>query len=211
MKDPSSLTERDQADAGRLRELALTRTSGYENPIRERAVIAEIIDSYTGFTRGVIRGRVGGTDDPWQATEEISLEALRKLGVELAKKHTFHKPLRRVVHDCMDSALKSYFRTLARQNPPEPVDAGDLAADEAEALPSEEEQARAFGARLEGLSDRDRRIAIERFWVGRPPVEIARQLGISDNALAVATNRAIERLKASHAMRGVRQRRNPAA
>jgi RNA polymerase sigma factor (sigma-70 family) len=211
MKAPPSLTERDQADAKRLRELALTRAPGYENPLRERSIVAQIIASYTEFTRAVIRGRVGGTDDPWHATEEISQEALRKLAVALTKKHTFHKPLRRVMHDCMDSARKSYFRTLARQDPPEPVDTDDLALGETEALPSQEEQARAFGGRLEGLSDRDRRIAIERFWVGRPPAEIACMFGISDNALAVATNRAIERLKASYAMRDVRQRRNRAA
>jgi DNA-directed RNA polymerase specialized sigma24 family protein len=209
MKDPASFTSRDHADAKRLRELALTRTPGHENPLRERTVIAEIIASYTEFTRAIIRGRVGGTEDPWQATDEISQEALRKLGV--AKKHTFHKPLRRVMHDCMDRARKGYFRTLARQDPPKPVDTDELAVDETEALPSEEDQARAFAARLEGLSDRDRRIAIERFWVGSPPVEIARMFAISDNALAVATNRAIERLKASHAMRDVRQRRNRAA
>lgn len=203
---PPSQRARDEIDAKRLRNLGLSRTPGYEEPLRERAIIAEIVASYWTWTRNIARGKLGGLQDPDHAADDVTQRTMRKLAKALENKHDFNKPLRRVVLDNIKYAKADYFRALGASDRTPPVDLDDIPPDRdpPEALPSEEEQARAFAARLDGLLERDRRIAIERFWVGRPPEEIAALLGISRNAVDVATHRAIQRLRDSHTMDDVR-------
>ena len=198
---------RDRHDAALLRELGLARKPGRENPLRERHVQAELLASYRPWIYRIVSRRLRGRPNRYETAEDITQEIFHELARRLAETHQFPKAFRRVVLDYIDWRVADYLKSPSHKHESEVSDPETIAETVAAPaqLPSEETQAADFAARLEGLNDRDRRIAIERFYNGRSPSEIAEMLGITPNACHQACHRVAQRIAASAAMADVRQ------
>jgi RNA polymerase sigma-70 factor, ECF subfamily len=205
VSDPA--TARDADDARLLRQLALAHDQGDTQTIRH--LQAQLLGAYRTFIRNIARGRLRGAADPHHDAEEVTQDVMRRLARALANKQSFNKPFRQVVLDNIEWQIKDYWKAPARRDESEPHDLAALPAQRRapEPLPSLEEQARDFAARLEGLSERDRMIVVERLYLGRTPEEIARRLGVSRAACDTAASRAFAKLRAADSMTDVRKRR----
>ena len=198
---------RDAEDARLLRRLALAYEQNDAPNIRH--LTAELIGGYYVFIRNIARGRLRGAADPHHDAEEVAQDVMRRLALALANKRSFNKPFRQVVLDNIEWQLKDYWKSPTRKDESEPHDPAALPVQQRapEPLPSHVEQARDFAARLEGLSERDRMIVVERLYVGRTPEEIAQRLGVSRAACDTASSRAFATLRAADSMTDVRKRR----
>jgi RNA polymerase sigma factor (sigma-70 family) len=210
---------RDALDAKLLTQLADVLAPGRENPLRARDLEGQLLGAYWGWTKGIVRGKLArlprrvGVNDPEHDSEEITQEVLRRLHVALLKRPTFDKPFFKVVLDNIDWAVKDYLKAPARRDESDPTDLDALPPQSraADVLPSLVEQARDVAARLEGLSERDHRIATERLYVGRTPEEVAEILGVSRETCDTAYSRTVARLRESPQMADVRKRRGLSA
>lgn len=205
---PVSATSSDEVDARLLRQLVYARRPGHENPLRARNLTAQLLDPYWRFAKNIIRGRLMGVSDPEHDAEEVAVDVLKRLARALENKQRFNKPFRRVVLDNIDWALKDYWKSPARDDESDPHDLEGLVPPSGVPgpPPSLVDQARAFDSRLEGLSERDRRIIVERLYVGRSPEEVAEVLGVSREACDTAFSRAVARLREGTSMADVRNR-----
>ncbi|HEX8647401.1 MAG TPA: sigma-70 family RNA polymerase sigma factor [Thermoleophilaceae bacterium] len=203
--DPGSA--RDAEDARLLRQLALAHEQ--DDPQGIRRLTTELMGAYWPFIRNIARARLRGAPDPHHDAEEVAQDVMKRLARALANKQLFNKPFRQVVLDNIDWQLKDYWKSPTRRDESDPHDLAALPLQRRapEPLPSLEEQARDFAARLEGLSERDRTIVVERLYVGRTPEEIAQHLGVSRAACDTASSRAFAALRAADAMTDVRKRR----
>jgi RNA polymerase sigma factor (sigma-70 family) len=210
---PPAAQARDELDAKLLRQLADARTPGREDPLRARNIEAQLLGGYWGWTKGIVRGKLRGVNDPDHDAEEITQDVLRRLHVALLKRQAFGKPFFKVVLDNIGWALMDHWKAPARQDESDPADLDALPPQSRapELLPSLAEQARDVDARLEGLSERDRRIVTERLYVGRTPEEVAELLGVSREACDTAFSRAVARLRETPQMADVRKRGNLSA
>lgn len=199
---------RDERDAKLLRALAEARRTGRENPFRARDVEAQLLGSYVVFIENIARGRLDGVEDPARDAEEITNDVLRRLTKALRNKQQFDKPFWRVVLDNLDWAVRDCWKARRRQVDTEAFDDTTVVP---EAPPSLLDDARAFAARLDGASERDHRILVERFYVGRSPTEIAELLGISREACDTACSRALARLRQGESTADVRKRQDSSA
>jgi RNA polymerase sigma-70 factor (ECF subfamily) len=204
--DPGSA--RDAEDSRLLRELARAHEGGDSQGVRH--ITAQLLGAYWTFIRNVARGRLRGAPDPHHDAEEVAQDVLRRLARALDNKQSFNKPFRQVVLDNIEWQMKDYWKAPARRDESEPHDLDALPAQRRapEPLPSHAEQARELAARLEGLSERDRTIVVERLYVGRTPDEIAQRLGVSRAACDTAASRAFAKLRAADSMTDVRKRRH---
>lgn len=203
--DATSRATRDARDEKWLRELAAARRPGRENPLRARDLIAKLVGAYWQFMRDHARGRMSGMPDPFRDAEDIAGEASRRLVKRLLKDHEFPKPFWRVVLDYLDWTLIDFWKSPGYKVPAEATDletVGNGAAPPP--LQSEADQARDLDWRLSGLSEKDRRIVLERLYVGRTPLETAQELGIPRERCDVAYSRAIKRLREGETMADAR-------
>jgi RNA polymerase sigma factor (sigma-70 family) len=222
-KQPPPLTARarDELDAKLLRQLAEARRPGREDPLRARDIEAQLLGGYWGWTKAIVRGRLtrlmggrlAGVNDPDSDAEEIAQDVLKRLHVALKKRHAFGKPFFKVVLDNIEWALQDYWKAPARRDESDPTDLDALPPQSRapDPLPSLADQARDVDARLDGLSERDRRIVAERLYVGRTPEEVAELLGVNREACDTAYSRAVARLRKSPQMADVRKRRDLSA
>lgn len=204
--DPGSA--RDAEDSRLLRQLALAHEQDDSREIRH--LTGQLIGAYWTFIRNIARGRLRGAADPHHDAEEVAQDVMRRLARALANKQSFDKPFRQVVLDNIEWQMKDYWKAPARRDESEPHDLAALPVQRRapEPPPSLEEQARDVAARLDGLSERDRHIVVERLYVGRSPDEIARRLGVSRAACDTASSRAFAKLRAADSMTDVRKRRH---
>lgn len=204
--DATSRAARDARDAKWLRQLAAARRPGREDPLRARDLIAKLVGAYWQFMRDRARGRMSGMPDPLRDAEDIASEASRRLVVRLLKDHEFPKPFWRVVLDYLDWTLTDFWKSPGYKVP---ADAADLETIGNGAAPpplkSEAEQARDLDECLSGLSDRDRRIVLERLYVGRTPLETAQALGIPRKRCDEVYSLAVKRLRAGESMADARK------
>ena len=211
---PSGAKERDELDATLLGQLADALAPGSENLLRARRLEGQLLDGYVGWIKGIVRGNLGRLPkrvvvyDPEHEAEEITGDVIRRLHVALVKRQTFDKPFFKVVLDNIDWAFKDFLKSSARRDESDPTDLDTLSAPSRAPgpQPSLVDQARDFSARLEGLSERDRRIVTERLYVGRTPEEVAELLGVSRETCDTAYSRAVARLRESPQMADVRKR-----
>lgn len=69
------------------------------------------------------------------------------------------------------------------------------------------EEAEALNKRIQGLSPRDRQIAVGRMFLGREPADLAADLGMSRSAFDTAYHRMLGRLAVSDDLEDERNRR----
>lgn len=204
--DAPSRAARDARDEKWLRELAAARRLGREDPLRARDLIAKLVGSYLQFMRDHARGQMSGMPDPLRDAEDIAGEASRRLVKRLLKEHAFPKPFWRVVLDYVDWTLTDFWKSPSYKVPAEATDlrtVGNGAAPPP--LESEAEQARDLQSRLSGLSEKDRRIVLERLYVGRTRTETAQMLGYQLERCDEAYSRAVKRLREGETMADARK------
>lgn len=204
--DAASRAARDARDEKWLRELAAARRPGREDPLRARDLIAKLVGAYLQFMRDHARGQMSGMPDPLRDAEDIASEASRRLVKRLLKDHQFPKPFWRVVLDYVDWTLTDLWKSPGYKVPAEATDLETIGNGAAPPpLKSEPEQARDLDARLSGLSEKDRRIVLERLYVGRTPLETAQALGIPRERCDEAYSRAVKRLREGETMADARK------
>jgi RNA polymerase sigma factor (sigma-70 family) len=208
----------EDPDAFLLQQLAVARRRD-DGGLSAALVTTELLQRHVG----AIDQRIRWKTHSWRATEEDRAEiangVLLRLAQVLERKTTFTTAFRYVVAANVDWEVKDVVRRRMRHGAEAPRDVEDLPETAgahgrkrgaqtggADPLPETDagttgpdpeslaEQARDFAHRIEDLSERDRRILTERFFVGRPIEEIAELLDMSRGAVDTATHRALKRL-----------------
>jgi DNA-directed RNA polymerase specialized sigma24 family protein len=203
--DATSRVARDARDEKWLRALAAARRPGREDPLRARDLIGKLVGAYLQFMHDYARGQMSGMPDPLRDAEDIASEASRRLVKRLLKDHEFPKLFWRVVLDYVDWTLTDFWKSPGYKVPADATDLETVGNNAPPLLKSEAEQARDLDARLSGLSGKDRRIVLERLYVGRTPLETAQALGIPRERCDEAYSRAVKRLREGGTMADARK------
>ena len=218
--DDSSDDDAD-LDAALLREIAAARQRD-DGGLSADLAMTELLGRYSGYIRRVARYelyrlRLRPSDDDLDEVESAVFERLVKA---LGRKTQFGKPFKYVVADNVEWECKDFARVrwrraaesthdpeklppaasaLGRKRSsegwrPETMNEGDEDGPDSDGLAA---QARAFGARIAGLPDRERTILSQRFLGGMGPQEIAAGLGVHRRVVDTATHRALKKLLGS--------------
>jgi RNA polymerase sigma-70 factor (ECF subfamily) len=183
----------DDRDERFLRQARAARAAGYA--AGEREAISRLIEPYWSWARTIAYGRIGGVGDPAADAEEIAQELMRRLVLLLGRKLEFDTSFRAVAVANLNFAIKDYWRRAARTKS-RPVDPDDLAEVEAEPeAPAAAEAADALEPYLEGLSERERELAHERFVLDLSPAEIAERHGMKRGTVDVAMHRIFKKMR----------------
>lgn len=214
-------------DARLLRQLHIAR-GREDGGLSFDLLLGEVLSPWWEPIRRIARWRLHTLRPSEADLSEIAAEVFERLSGAIGRNESFTKPFKYVVADNIEWAAVDYARARKRRAaetphdpdklPPPPAQAGARRNDggSLDALPEREgdgpspdglaEQARDFGALIEGLGPRDHRILSERFMRGTPPEEIAQMLGIGRGALDTATHRALRRLSTDPVITLVRKR-----
>jgi RNA polymerase sigma-70 factor (ECF subfamily) len=190
MIEPSPPEDRDERF---LRQARAARAAG--DAVGEREAISRLIEPYWSWARTIAYGRIGGVGDPAADAEEIAQELMRRLVLLLGRKLEFDTSFRAVAVANLNFAIKDYWRRAARTKS-RPVDPDELVEVEAEPeAPAAAEAADALEPYLEGLSDRERELAHDRFVLDLSPTEIAARHGMKRGAVDVAMHRIFKKMR----------------
>ncbi|HEU5106751.1 MAG TPA: sigma-70 family RNA polymerase sigma factor [Solirubrobacterales bacterium] len=199
-EEPSQSEARDES---LLRRARAARAAG--DAVAEREAITRLIAPYGDWGRAVAYGKIGGADDPAADAEEIAQDLLRRLAQLLKRKLEFDSSFRVVAFMNLRYAIKDYWRRSARtQSTPVAPEEMPVVVAPPEA-PAAEEMSNALEPYLEGLSERERTLARERFVLDLSPSEIAERHGMKRGTLDVAMHRIFKKMRENGPL-GVRNR-----
>jgi RNA polymerase sigma factor (sigma-70 family) len=216
--------------AALLRQLALAQQHD-DGGLSADLIMAELLGRYSAYIRRIARFRLHRLRPSGHDLDDIESGVFERLVKTLARKTQFGKPFKYVVADNVDWECKDFARARRRRAPesthaPEklPPAASPLGrkrsatgtirdtmheADEdgpdSDGLAA---QARAFGARIAGLPERDRSILTRRFLASMCPEDIADGLDVHRRVVDTATHRALKRLFDSDEFSSERQARD---
>ena len=154
----------------------------------ERLMSASLDQAYTQARR-----TLGNAADAQDAVQEAMVQIMRSAH-RFDAARPFAPWLARHVHDACCRLRWRARRTRARE---QAVAQPDVLT------PPEGVDAEAVRAAVSGLPERDRAAIELHYWAGLPQAEVARELGLSENALSVRLHRARERLRGLFARRGL--------
>jgi RNA polymerase sigma factor (sigma-70 family) len=186
-----------------LRRARAARASG--DAAAEHEAISRLIEPYWACGRAIAYGKLGGVDDPRADAEEIAQDLLRRLARLLERKLEFETPFRTVASANLNFAIKDYRRRLARTEST-PVDPVELPETEAPpGAPGAREMIGALEPYLDELTERERKIALDRFVLDLSPSEIGARHGMKRGAVDTAMHRIFKKMR-EHTAAGVRNR-----
>ncbi len=203
MSDPASSDE--ERDERNLKALRDARASG--TLAAQQDALARLLDPYWGWGRSIAYGKIKGVPNRHSDAEEIAQELIRRLVKALENKLEFAQPFHVVAAKNLGWAIKDYWRrkygeeAFAMDPQEMPDDLGASAG-----TPSVADQANTFGPYLNGLSERERELVIERIFLDMTPEEIASRHGMSRGAVDTALHRSLKKLRASPQQDDVRNR-----
>ena len=175
--------------------------------LRRLHILEELLGPYFGFARGQFALKLSGYDLIDSDLDDLAHRVLKRL-VDTIRNGNLRKPLTNAALDNIDWEVTDYQRRIAQtaaerlQDPEELASAREREAPRLTSL----EEAEAFTARIAELGERERRILTERFYAGKPPAEIAEELGISRENVDTISSRALAKLRHSDSMADVRKR-----
>lgn len=199
-KEPSPTDARDERF---LRRARAARSAG-DDPA-EREAISRLIEPYWPWARSIAYGKIGGADDPDADAEEIAGDLLRRLARLLERKLEFDSSFRVIAFVNLNYAIKDYRRRVGR-TASTAVDPDELTAVEAPPeAPGIEEMSAALEPYLDGLSERERKLAHDRLVLDLSPTEIGERHGMRRGAVDTAMHRIFKKMR-ENAPRDVRDR-----
>jgi RNA polymerase sigma factor (sigma-70 family) len=189
-EEPSPADSRDEHF---LRRARAARAAG--DRAAEREAISRLIEPYWSWGRSIAYGQISGADDPSADAEEIAGDLLRRLVQLLEKKLEFDTSFRGVAVANLKYAIKDYWRRSARTKST-PVDPDDLVAVDARPeAPDAKEMLGALSPYLEGLNERERRLAHDRLVLDLSPSEIGERHGMKRGAVDTAMHRIFKKMR----------------
>jgi RNA polymerase sigma factor (sigma-70 family) len=204
----SKMNPSEERDERLLRRARAARAAG--DAAAEREAICRLIAPYGDWARAIAYGKIGAADDPAADAEEIAQDLLRRLAQLLKRKLEFDSSFRVVAFMNLRYAIKDYWRRSARtQSTPVAPEEMPVVVAPPEA-PAAEEMSSALEPYLEGLSERERTLARERFVLDLSPTEIAERHGMKRGTLDVAMHRIFKKMRENGPL-GVRNRDRGAA
>lgn len=193
----------DTRDERLLRRARAARAAG--DAAGEREAIARLIAPYGDWGRSIAYGKIGAADDPAADAEEIAQDLLRRLAQLLKRKLEFDTSFRVVAFMNLRYAIKDYWRRSSRtkSTPVAPEEMPVIVAPPE--VPETEEMSGALEPYLDGLSERERTLARERFVHDLSPTEIAERHGMRRGTVDVAMHRIFKKMRENGPL-GVRNR-----
>jgi RNA polymerase sigma factor (sigma-70 family) len=189
-EEPNPVDARDERFLRKAR-----RARADEDLAAEREAISRLLEPYWEWARTIAYGRIGGVDDPATDAEEIAQELMRRLVLLLARKLEFDTSFRTVVVVNLDYAIKDYWRRSGRARS-RAVDPEELAEVEAQpGAPGVGENLDSLRPYIAGLSERERRLAHDRFVLDLSPSEIAARHGMKRGAVDTAMSRILKKMR----------------
>lgn len=158
--------------------------------------LAKLVDRHLSLVHSVAR-RITANDE---AARDVSQTVFLRL-VKKASKIPSALPLTAWFHRETHSASVDYVRSEVRRQKREQT-AASLDAMKATSEPWDQLAPEIDGA-IDELSENDRALVLLRFYQNKTHPEIARELGINDDAARMRTNRALEKLRAILGKRGI--------
>ncbi len=217
------MTEISSPDAARdetnLQALREARNAG--NVTGERDALAGLLAPYAQWGHSIAYAKINGVPNRSADADEIAQELMSRLVKALNKTLDFESPFYVVAAKNLEWAILDYWRASVSEeafplDPSKIVDDVDTngevmvpATDEA--VISVTGQAQAFGPYLDGLSERDRELVIERIFLDMTPMQIAARHGMSRGAVDTAMHRLLNRLRQSPQLDDVRSRQESTA
>ena len=170
-------------------------------------ILEELLRPYFGFARRLFAFRLSGFMLDESDLDDLAHRVLKRLA-DTIENGNLHKPLKNAALDNIDWEVMDFYDRLARTSRERLQDPETIArAREREVTTlTSLEEAEAFNARIAELDERERRILTERFYAGKPPAEIAKELGMSRGNLDTVSSRALAKLRDSDSMADVRKR-----
>jgi len=204
-EDPSPDAARDERN---LRALRAARASG--GSAAEREALARLLEPYWGWARSIAYAKIHGVPNRQADADEIAQELIGRLVKALNTKLEFDAPFHIVTAKNLTWTIADYWRRRGREEA-HPLGPAEMPEDpdtheEVEETASTTEQARAFGAYLEGLSERERELVTERIFLDMTPAQIAARHGMSRPAVDTALHRALAKIRRSGKLDDVRKR-----
>jgi RNA polymerase sigma factor (sigma-70 family) len=189
-EEPNPIDARDERF---LKEARRARAAG--DGAAEREAISRLLEPYSDWARSIAYGRIDGVDDPATDAEEIAQELMRRLVLLLARKLEFDISFRAVASVNLNYAIKDYWRRSGRARS-KAVDPDELAEVEAQpGAPGEAENIDSLRPYFEGLGERERRLAHDRFVLDLSPSEIAERHGMKRGAVDTAMSRILKKMR----------------
>ncbi len=212
------MTDTSSPDAARdeINLQALRDARNARDVAGERDALARLLAPYSLWGRSIAYAKINGVPNRSADADEIAQELMSRLVKALNAKLDFEMPFHVVAAKNLVWAIRDYWRGSDAEKA-FPLDPHNIAADEAiapttdEAVISPTDQARAFGPYLDGLSERDRELVIERIFLDMTPGQIASRHGMSRGAVDTAMHRLLHRLRESPQLDDVRNRRESTA
>jgi RNA polymerase sigma factor (sigma-70 family) len=199
-EEPSPTDARDER---LLRRARAARSGG--DTAAEREAISRLLQPYWPWARSIAYGKIAGADDPKADAEEVAGDLLRRLARLLERKLDFDTSFRVVAFANLNYAIKDYRRRSGRIASIA-VDPEELTTVEASPeAPDAEEMSSALEPYLDGLSERERRLAHDRLVLDLSPTEIGERHGMKRGAVDTAMHRIFKKMR-TNAPRDVRNR-----
>lgn len=183
----------DARDEHFLRRARLARAAG--DAAAEHEAISRLIEPYWAWGRSIAYGRIGGADDPAADAEEIAQDLLRRLARLLKRKLEFDTSFRTVASVNLSYAIKDYRRRASRtkSTPLDPDELVDI--DAPPEAPGPAEMVDALQPYLDGLSERERKLAHDRLVLDLSPREIGERHGMKRGAVDTAMHRIFRKMR----------------
>ncbi len=174
--------------------------------------MADLLDPYRQVTRNIAYGRLEGVPNRAEEATRIAQDVMARVIAALNKRLHFPMPFHVVVAANREYALKDFWREFLGEEATthDPNDLPDLAG-AGQPGPNAFEQARVFEAYLEGLTQLERDLVIERIFLDMTPQQSADKRGRKRNAVDQAYHRAVKKLRANRPRTGVRDQGEGAA
>jgi len=183
----------DARDELFLRRVRAARAGG--DAAAEHEAISRLIEPYWSWGRSIAYGKLGGADDPAADAEEIAQDLLRRLARLLETKLEFDTPFRVVASANLNYAIKDYRRRSVRtlSTPVDPVELSEV--DAPPPAPGAEEMNDALRPYLDGLNERERKLAHDRLVLDLSPREIGERHGMKRGAVDTAMHRIFKKMR----------------
>lgn len=193
----------DTRDERFLRRARAARGAG--DAAAEREAVSRLLEPYWPWARSIAYSKLGRVDDPAADAEEIAGDLLRRLARLLERKLDFDTSFRAIAFANLNYAIKDYRRRSARNEsiPVDPVELSEV--DAPQGAPGADEMVDALQPYLDGLNERERRLAHDRLVLDLSPSEIGERHGMKRGAVDTAMHRIFKKMR-KNAPQGVRNR-----
>ena len=186
----------DARDERFLRRARAARAAG--DRAGEREAISRLIEPYYSWAYSIAYGKIGGADDPKADAEEIAGDLLRRLARLLERKLDFDASFRVIAFANLNYAIKDYRRRVSRTESTA-VDPDELSSVEAPPeAPGAAEMSAALEPYLDGLNERERKLAHARLVLDLSPSEIGERHGMKRGAVDTAMHRIFKKMRKNH-------------